>query len=100
MATQTAPTETTPASEDVTSAASTPAADKNGKHETEAAASVPSAKKAKMDDSAAAAEERDFDEETQKALEEIDANQNEIDMLNEKVSWLTEGFFAYDMHAL
>jgi len=34
----------------------------------------------------AAAEERDFDEETQKALEEIDANQNEIDNLNEKAS--------------
>ncbi len=31
-------------------------------------------------------EERDFDEETQKALEEIDANQNEIDLLNEKAS--------------
>ena len=29
---------------------------------------------------------RDFDEETQKALEEIDANQNEIDLLNEKAS--------------
>lgn len=31
-------------------------------------------------------EERDFDEETQKALEEIDTNQNEIDVLNEKAS--------------
>lgn len=32
------------------------------------------------------AEERDFDEETQKALEEIDRNQNEIDSLNERAS--------------
>merc|ERR1712076_85644 len=31
-------------------------------------------------------EEKDFDKETQKALEEIDANQNEIDALNEKAS--------------
>jgi len=29
-------------------------------------------------------EEKDFDEETQKALEEIDATQNEIDSLNER----------------
>ena len=29
-------------------------------------------------------EEKDFDEETQKALEEIDATQNEIDTLNER----------------
>merc|ERR1712158_158711 len=31
-------------------------------------------------------EEKDFDKETQKALEEIDANQNEIDALNEQAS--------------
>ncbi|TRY63026.1 hypothetical protein TCAL_05568, partial [Tigriopus californicus] len=31
-------------------------------------------------------EEKDFDEETQKALEEIDSSQNEIDALNEKAS--------------
>ena len=41
----------------------------------------PVSKKARIDDSV---EERDFDEETQKALEEIDANQNEIDALNER----------------
>lgn len=41
----------------------------------------PTSKKARLDDSV---EERDFDEETQKALEEIDANQNEIDALNER----------------
>ena len=41
----------------------------------------PMAKKSKLDDSV---EDRDFDEETQKALEEIDANQNEIDALNER----------------
>ena len=41
----------------------------------------PMAKKPKLDDSV---EDRDFDEETQKALEEIDANQNEIDALNER----------------
>merc|ERR1712045_408938 len=40
-------------------------------------------KKPRIDDSV---EERDFDEETQKALEEIDANQNEIDALNERAS--------------
>ena len=38
-------------------------------------------KKPKLDESV---EERDFDEATQKALEEIDANQNEIDALNER----------------
>ncbi len=43
----------------------------------------PSNKKPRIDDSI---EERDFDEETQKALEEIDANQNEIDALNEQAS--------------
>ena len=48
------------------------------------AAEVPALKKAKMDESAA--DERDFDEETQKALEEIDQNQNEIDSLNERAS--------------
>ena len=41
----------------------------------------PVMKKARIDESV---EERDFDEETQKALEEIDANQNEIDALNER----------------
>jgi len=41
-------------------------------------------KKARMDDSNV--EEKDFDKETQKALEEIDANQNEIDALNEQAS--------------
>lgn len=40
-------------------------------------------KKAKLDESV---EEKDFDEETQKALEEIDACQNEIDAMNEKAS--------------
>lgn len=44
-------------------------------------AAEPIAKKPRVDDSV---EERDFDEETQKALEEIDANQNEIDALNER----------------
>jgi len=43
----------------------------------------PVMKKARIDESV---EERDFDEETQKALEEIDANQNEIDALNEQAS--------------
>lgn len=38
------------------------------------------------DDGAGVLEDRDFDEETQKALEEIDTNQNEIDLLNEKAS--------------
>ena len=41
----------------------------------------PVMKKPRIDESV---EERDFDEETQKALEEIDANQNEIDALNER----------------
>jgi len=40
-------------------------------------------KKAKLDESV---EEREFDEETQKALEEIDGCQNEIDSMNEKAS--------------
>lgn len=40
-------------------------------------------KKAKLDESV---EEKDFDEETQKALEEIDGCQNEIDAMNEKAS--------------
>lgn len=49
-----------------------------------AVAATPSQlKKARADESM---EERDFDAETQKALEEIDANQNEIDNLNEKAS--------------
>ena len=42
----------------------------------------PVPKKPRMDDSNV--EEKDFDKETQKALEEIDANQNEIDALNER----------------
>jgi len=42
-----------------------------------------SGKKAKLDESV---EEKDFDEETQKALEEIDSCQNEIDAMNEKAS--------------
>eukprot|EP00095_Tigriopus_kingsejongensis_P004456 maker-scaffold168_size293125-snap-gene-0.27 protein:Tk04456 transcript:maker-scaffold168_size293125-snap-gene-0.27-mRNA-1 annotation:"protein set" len=41
------------------------------------------AKKARVDETL---EEKDFDEETQKALEEIDASQNEIDALNERAS--------------
>jgi len=44
---------------------------------------APAVKKPRFDESV---EERDFDEETQKALEEIDANQNEIDALNERAS--------------
>ena len=40
------------------------------------------AKKPRLDNEAV--EEKDFDEETQKALEEIDATQNEIDSLNER----------------
>merc|ERR1711863_92137 len=44
----------------------------------------PASKKARLTDDSV--EERDFDEETQKALEEIDANQNEIDALNEQAS--------------
>jgi len=39
------------------------------------------AKKPRLDNDV---EEKDFDEETQKALEEIDATQNEIDSLNER----------------
>lgn len=44
----------------------------------------PVAKKPRLEDSNI--EEKDFDKETQKALEEIDANQNEIDALNEQAS--------------
>ena len=40
-------------------------------------------KRAKLDESV---EDREFDEETQKALEEIDGCQNEIDAMNEKAS--------------
>ena len=40
-------------------------------------------KKAKLDESV---EEKEFDDETQKALEEIDGCQNEIDAMNEKAS--------------
>jgi len=58
----------------------------------------PVAKKPKMDEivketnggaakvDASLLEEKDFDDETQKALEEIDSTQNEIDALNEKAS--------------
>ena len=42
----------------------------------------PASKKARIIDEQV--EEKDFDKETQKALEEIDANQNEIDALNER----------------
>jgi len=84
-------TDTAEANPDVVAtAAKVESADKNNGETTK----EPAAKKAKLDDggaaaagaAAAAAEERDFDEETQKALEEIDANQNEIDVLNEKAS--------------
>lgn len=56
----------------------------------EDSAVTPVSKKAKIDESGATSsagpnvEEKDFDKETQKALEEIDANQNEIDALNER----------------
>lgn len=49
-----------------------------------AASSPPLAKKARLEESGV--EEKDFDKETQKALEEIDASQNEIDSLNEQAS--------------
>ena len=48
--------------------------------EKSATSETPVTKKPKLDESV---EDRDFDEETQKALEEIDSNQNEIDALNE-----------------
>merc|ERR1719170_59984 len=48
-----------------------------------AAQVVTAGKKAKLDESV---EEKDFDEETQKALEDIDGCQNEIDAMNEKAS--------------
>merc|ERR1719474_2213931 len=48
------------------------------------AGAAPAAKKARLEDSNV--EEKDFDKETQKALEEIDASQNEIDSLNEQAS--------------
>ena len=44
----------------------------------------PASKKARITEEQV--EEKDFDKETQKALEEIDANQNEIDALNERKS--------------
>ena len=50
------------------------------------ATSGPSPKKAKKEGSVGEEEGRDYDQETQKALEEIDACQNEIDVLNEKAS--------------
>ena len=40
-------------------------------------------------------EEKDFDEETQKALEEIDATQNEIDSLNERKKSFTECYIDF-----
>jgi len=46
--------------------------------------SAPASKKAKVDDDGDAS--KDYDADTQKALEEIDACQNEIDSLNEKAS--------------
>lgn len=46
-------------------------------------AAAPAAKKMRLEDGV---EEKDFDKETQKALEEIDASQNEIDSLNEQAS--------------
>jgi len=46
-------------------------------------AALPEIKKSRLDESV---EEKDFDEETQKALEEIDGCQNEIDAMNEKAS--------------
>merc|ERR1712002_243143 len=54
------------------------------KGDTNAAFNEPAAKKARITDEQV--EEKDFDKETQKALEEIDANQNEIDALNEQAS--------------
>ena len=47
------------------------------------AGDVTASKRAKLDESV---EEKEFDEETQKALEEIDGCQNEIDAMNEKAS--------------
>ena len=64
-------------------AASAPAANGDNNGATNVAAAAAPAKKPKIDESM---EEKDFDEETQKALEEIDASQNEIDVLNEKAS--------------
>lgn len=46
---------------------------------------APLAKKARLEEGQNV-EEKDFDKETQKALEEIDASQNEIDSLNEQAS--------------
>ena len=54
----------------------------NEKGDTNAGFNEPAAKKARITDEQV--EEKDFDKETQKALEEIDANQNEIDALNER----------------
>ena len=57
-----------------------------------AASSPPLAKKARLEESGV--EEKDFDKETQKALEEIDASQNEIDSLNErKLLSLLQAYF-------
>jgi len=56
--------------------------DSSGDHST--GNDEPASKKARISDEQV--EEKDFDKETQKALEEIDANQNEIDALNEQAS--------------
>jgi len=56
----------------------------DGREDTSKGIADPMPKKARLDDSNV--EEKDFDKETQKALEEIDANQNEIDALNEQAS--------------
>merc|ERR1712018_706118 len=56
----------------------------NEKGDTNAGFDEPASKKARLTDDQV--EEKDFDKETQKALEEIDANQNEIDALNEQAS--------------
>ena len=53
----------------------------------ESGAAAALAKRAKLDRSEEeVVEERNFDEETRKALEEIDGCQNEIDAMNEKAS--------------
>ena len=54
---------------------------------------VSAAKKPRVD--LEAVEEKDFDEETQKALEEIDATQNEIDSLNERKRKLPSNFLTF-----
>ena len=47
----------------------------------------PAPKKARLEDGVSEGDEtREFDAETQKALEEVDSCQNELDALNEKAS--------------